>query len=299
MDAWDTVLDRVTKKRWAGTRNERTMLCQAGKAIETLRGLAVDGPDNATEEALDDAVDEWLDEGYAWSTVNSRLSALSCLGVNVPKGTRPRRKKVLKWWLPPDELKAVMAVCPTSRMSLLIRLIYFTGMRVEEALRVQRRDFTAWRDGEGWQVDLAVPGTKTASSQRQIALWPDALDLFQDEIADLPNTGHPLVGMEYRTAANEWVVIRKAMGWQDTHGATLKALRRSAARLLTAGGMPTAVLKDYLGHSSIITTQGYLELVGGFKTQEQRKWLPPTSTFGSAGLSSGAGTTRNTGTKAA
>ena len=42
--------------------------------------------------------------------------------------------------------------------------------------------------------------------------------------------------------------------------ATLKALRRSAARYLTVGGMPLDILRQYLRHNSVATTMGYLRL---------------------------------------
>jgi len=55
--------------------------------------------------------------------------------------------------------------------------------------------------------------------------------------------------------------------------ATLKAMRRTAVRHLTVNGMPTEMVRDYLRHSDIKTTMGYLHLVGGYSTEEQRRYL--------------------------
>lgn len=46
-----------------------------------------------------------------------------------------------------------------------------------------------------------------------------------------------------------------------------------AARQLTTSGMPTEMVRDYLRHSDITTTMGYLHLVGGHSVTEQRRWL--------------------------
>jgi len=59
----------------------------------------------------------------------------------------------------------------------------------------------------------------------------------------------------------------------DNPIATLKALRRTAARHLTVNGMPTETVRKYLRHSNIQTTLGYLDLVGGYTTKEQHRWL--------------------------
>jgi len=70
-----------------------------------------------------------------------------------------------------------------------------------------------------------------------------------------------------------WDKARAFLGCADNHMATLKALRRTAARHLTINGMPTEMVRDYLRHENIKTTMGYLHLVGGYKTEEQRRWL--------------------------
>jgi hypothetical protein len=63
------------------------------------------------------------------------------------------------------------------------------------------------------------------------------------------------------------------LGVSNVATATLKSLRRSFARRATLKGMPTDVLRQYLRHSDIKTTQGYLNLIGGYGLEEQARFI--------------------------
>jgi integrase len=79
--------------------------------------------------------------------------------------------------------------------------------------------------------------------------------------------------IKYYHLHESWDKARAFLGEQDNPMATIKALRRTAARHLTTSGMPTEMVRDYLRHSDIKTTMGYLHLVGGYSVTEQRRWL--------------------------
>jgi integrase len=79
--------------------------------------------------------------------------------------------------------------------------------------------------------------------------------------------------IKYDHLHESWDKARAFLGEQDNPMATIKALRRTAARHLTTSGMPTEMVGDYLRHSDIKTTMGYLHLVGGYSITEQRRWL--------------------------
>ena len=141
----------------------------------------------------------------------------------------------------------------------------WTGLRVEESLRLRRSSFANnFRS-------VTVPGLKTLGSQATLPISSDATALAKRIFAG--SSGDPaMFPVTYRQLMRRWPVVMQAFG--VTHPmATLKALRRSAARYLTVGGMPLDILRQYLRHNSVATTMGYLRLTGGYGENEMRRWL--------------------------
>ena len=141
----------------------------------------------------------------------------------------------------------------------------WTGLRVEESLRLRRSSFA-----NGFR-SVTVPGLKTLGSQATLPISSDATALAKRIFAG--SSGDALMfPVCYRQLSRRWRVVMKTMG-VDHPMATLKALRRSAARYLTVGGMPLDILRQYLRHNSVATTMGYLRLTGGYGENEMRRWL--------------------------
>jgi integrase len=80
------------------------------------------------------------------------------------------------------------------------------------------------------------------------------------------------VGRSYTVVKKKWRLVRIKFGLTRNNTATPKALRRTFARRANDNGMPTEMLRQYLGHSDIATTIDYLRLVGGY-TEEMRKYV--------------------------
>jgi integrase len=158
-------------------------------------------------------------------------------------------------------------------------------MRVEEVLRMTwddvRLDIREGIDPKSKEAilinksEMTVPGTKSAGAQATLAIsLRPALLLWKRRMMVAKGSGAALVfPISYERLSHDWAHPRAFLGATDNKLATLKSLRRSAARNLTINGMPTAVLKEYLRHSNIGTTMGYLRLTGGYSTNEQRRWL--------------------------
>ena len=89
----------------------------------------------------------------------------------------------------------------------------------------------------------------------------------------MPGDGQHVFPIKYDHLHEAWDKARGLLGELDNRMATLKALRRGAARHLTASGMPTEMVRAFLRHSNIKTTMGYLDLVGGYNVNEMRRFL--------------------------
>lgn len=288
----------VIDHRWYGTRTAASNAGQLRYAVDTL--LEVIGPsrthtvEDITTEALKACVHLWRTrDGLSASTINTRINIFSALGINV-KGARVARPKPLKWFLAPDKLEPLLAYLraeepPFPRARLMadyVEWVCFTGMRVEEVLRMTwddvRLKFKQEPDPKTGKVtlvsysEITVPGTKTQGAQATLAISLRPAILLQKRRMMMVAKGAGaarVFPINYDRLSVDWAHPRAFLGATDNKLATLKALRRSAARHLTVNGMPTALLKDYLRHSNIATTMGYLRLTGGYSTNEQRRWL--------------------------
>lgn len=289
----EQALRETAQAKWQGRRCYATNMSQAttaalavGCASGERRGLRPGQPgalhatvSQVTPQDIKAATSLWYSLGLAPATINKRLNCLSAMGVSV-EGCRVREPKVLKWWLKPEDEDTV---CRWLRASYrtpdclaadLIQWTTRTGMRIEETLRL------TWADFEGiggiGAMAVLVPGTKTWSAQASLPLGAEAAAIIRGLSADYPDCDSkgPWSLLSYEKLLAIWDAVRKEYGWQDNPTATLKALRRSAARHLhITKGMPLDMVRQYLRHEDIETTMGYLRLTGGYGTEEMRKWL--------------------------
>ncbi len=142
-----------------------------------------------------------------------------------------------------------------ARDAAVLGLLYGCGLRISEALGLNRADFGA-RD------TLTVIGK--GRKQRMVPLLPQVQKLVADYIAlcpfDLPEAGPLFVGakggpLSPRLIQLSMARLRGALGLPET--ATPHALRHSFATHLLAGGGDLRSIQELLGHASLSTTQIY------------------------------------------
>lgn len=287
-----TTSARRLKDSWGDRRGANTDDSQMRGALDTLclvlgKGSTVATVDEVTSAHVAECVATWVANGLSASTVNKRLCILSALKINC-EGNWRRPDKRLKWWLKPTECERLLAHLrakpnpPFPQADLVADYVEWAshvGMRVEETLRLTWGDclIAFEKDEEGKVMNMcevSVPGTKTERAQASLALASVPALLLARRHATRTVLNEPRVfPIEYDNLHEYWQRCRDFLGVRDNPLSTLKALRRTAARHLTTGGMPTDVVRQYLRHSDIQTTMGYLRLVGGYTTGEQRKWL--------------------------
>jgi len=145
-----------------------------------------------------------------------------------------------------------------ARDAAVMALLYGSGLRISEALSLNRRDVP--KPGEGDVLIVTGKGNKT----RMVPVLQNVLALVQDYAAICP---HPLkpegpifVGarggpLSPRIIQLTMERLRGALGLPDS--ATPHALRHSFATHLLSRGGDLRAIQELLGHASLSTTQIY------------------------------------------
>ena len=145
-----------------------------------------------------------------------------------------------------------------ARDAAVMALLYGSGLRISEALQLNRRDIPL--PGEGDVVTVNGKGNKT----RMVPVLHTVLELIRDYVNMCPHTlesdapifvgarGGPLSPRIIQLTMER---LRGALGLPDT--ATPHALRHSFATHLLSRGGDLRAIQELLGHASLSTTQIY------------------------------------------
>ena len=145
-----------------------------------------------------------------------------------------------------------------ARDAAVMALLYGSGLRISEALGLERRDVPM--PGEGDVLVVTGKGNKT----RMVPVLQKVLQLIADYAAicpyALPPEGPVFVGarggpLSPRIIQLAMARLRGALGLPDS--ATPHALRHSFATHLLSRGGDLRAIQELLGHSSLSTTQIY------------------------------------------
>jgi len=226
--------------------------------------------------------------GYAPNTVDRiRATLRSALAIAWKQGlvaenvaqrvSVPKKVKKDPTFLQPEEAKRLIEVAGQTRFGNLIELALHTGMRIGEVtgLRWSDVDF----DNEILRVrvqlqrvesKLVLRELKSASSRRSLPLTARALDALKREKAEQlllksvlgERFANPMdlvfLNAEGRPMDQKHVHkhLKSALSGAGLPDVSFHSLRHTAASLMVAAGVPLQVVKDQLGHSSILLTSG-------------------------------------------
>ncbi len=181
----------------------------------------------------------------------------------------PREVRRLPETLTVDEVERLLEAADEVRDRALLELLYASGLRVSEALRLDAEDLSF----EGGYVRVIGKGDR----ERLVPVGEVALGWlhrYVDEIRPArlaiahvaPTRGGPL----FLTAAGRrlarqqaWVIVKRAAarsGLDDR--VSPHTFRHSFATHLLEGGADLRVVQELLGHATISTTQLYTHLTG-------------------------------------
>jgi site-specific recombinase XerD len=196
-------------------------------------------------------------------------------------------------YLEPEDARAVIAAVTGNDLTCcrdraLLLLLYNTGARISEALGVRGRDVQLARPR---QLRLYGKGRK----ERICPLWPETARALQmlPALSDLSepifrsSRGAPLTrdGAAYVIAKYVRHAAKTRPQLRGRH-ITPHVFRHSCAVALLQSGVDVTVIRDYLGHASIATTNRYITtnidtkrkvlqafwLHSGLDTKKNAKW---------------------------
>ncbi|MFP5341547.1 MAG: site-specific tyrosine recombinase [Candidatus Limnocylindria bacterium] len=224
------------------------------------------------------------DPGLAPSSLRRRAAALKgfyrfafgegIIGVDVAAHLDlPRQSRRLPDTLTVDEVERLLGAGAASawpgRDRALLELLYAAGLRVSEAIGLDREDLSL----DGSFVRVIGKGDK----ERLVPIGEVALDALEAWLAGerpgllslghvVPPRGGPLfLGSRGRRLARQqaWSAVRAAARHAGLGArVTPHTLRHSFATHLLEGGADLRVVQELLGHASISTTQLYTHLTG-------------------------------------
>ncbi len=181
----------------------------------------------------------------------------------------PKQPRLLPETLTVAEVEALLEAAPDLRARALLELLYAAGLRVSEALGLDREDFSS----DGGFVRVIGKGDK----ERLVPVGDIALDWLARWIAEgrpallavhyvEPLRGGPLFLGDRggRLARQQAFAIVKAAARAAAlpEAVSPHTLRHSFATHLLEGGADLRIVQELLGHASISTTQLYTHVTG-------------------------------------
>lgn len=176
---------------------------------------------------------------------------------------RPLRSKRLPAVLTTDEVLIILNEIKSPLYRMALTIIYACGLRISEAVCLKTTDI------DGRRKLLKVHGK--GSKDRYVPLPDCPLELLRSYYQEYgTSSGYLFPHKEYGHIRPDTlqVAFKKAIRQSSVNKiASVHTLRHSYATLLLENGEDIRVIKDILGHSSIVTTDIYTHVTGKLTTR--------------------------------
>lgn len=212
-------------------------------------------------------VESYIEQLRIWNksdnTINVNLSALKFfyenvlgkkLTVNIP---HKRIRKTLPTFLTKEETTRLFEAITNPKHQLMIKLLYATGMRVSELVKLKVRDFEfnenyGWvRDGKGGKDRLFIVAAKL---KNELLEWVSVNKIGNDNWLFPGQVNHI-------STSTIQLIIKKATKQAKIHkNIHPHTLRHSFATHLIENGYAITEVQPLLGHNSVNTTLIYLHM---------------------------------------
>ena len=149
----------------------------------------------------------------------------------------------------------------------VLTLLYGAGLRISEALSLNRSDVPPGDGGRTWDAFESLRVRGKGDKERVVPVLPVLREAILDYLARVPMELDPegplfvgVRGGRLNPRATQTLMqrLRSALGLPDS--ATPHALRHSFATHLLSGGGDLRTIQELLGHASLAATQIYTEV---------------------------------------
>lgn len=243
--------NHVWPRKWSKNKTGAESMRNAMRVAALLQNPSVK---DITCPSLDKVAQCLLAEGLSGATVNRHMAAISyALKVAwrigeieaVPPMPEMQKERMRERCLTRGEIDELCTKITSQRVCDLIRFLYDTGMRVQEALNLK------WEDIEDGHARVR---TLKGGAHRIVPLTKVALaTLRKEDPVMVWRVSQDSLNWNFRAARE-----RSSMRGQED--VVPHALRHSAASRLVAAGADIAMVKEFLGHRNITTTMRYVHL---------------------------------------
>lgn len=187
---------------------------------------------------------------FDWLMLTKQRADSPMLGIPSPRlRKRPPRP------VPGDSIQSILDSAPTGRVRMMILLAALQGLRVHEVAKIHSRD-----------VDLHDGTIEVVGKGGKVAILP-LHDAVREaiETEQMPAKGYWFESSVCHGKPIQPASVSKAVGKAMDKagiGGTPHALRHYFGTQLVRAGANLRVVQELMRHSSINTTQGYIEVQG-------------------------------------
>ncbi len=253
-------IDRELKIRFYQPKTRKSYRLAVGGFLRWLGR----GPAHATREDVRNWLELLVDGGARSSWVSVHLSALRtafdkmCLRSITVGLCTPRRASTLPVVLSTEEVARLLSGAPSARDKLLLGLLYATGMRVSEVVRLRFRDLHFKRNsirveqGKGRKDRIVMLPKSFAPLLERLGALHAGSDFLFPNVEDARRHLCPRTAQRAMQRAVRLARIEKP--------ATCHSLRHSFATHLLENGTDIRFIQNLLGHLRLETTTIYTKL---------------------------------------
>lgn len=262
-DSW-TLQEGIAKTLqivWRGKGGEATSLKNA-RLIEEYFGTHTLLND-IDLNVIDDFVEHCLDaKGNSGSTVNRKLSCLSRIlrtaherGKLATLPKMPKRRESehrIRFLTEVEELQlaTLLETLGNQDVTDVVLLLLYTGFRCGELWRLECRDIDLGNN------TITVWKTKNRHP-RTIPIVDKVLAIIERRMDSVNDVGRLLPMGSSEWLRRPWEKIRYHMNMSNDEQFVPHMLRHTCATRLSQAGVSMAIIKEWLGHSTIMTTARY------------------------------------------
>lgn len=185
----------------------------------------------------------------------------------------PRRTHGLPVYPSRAEVYQILAACENERDRMLIELLWHTGGRVSEVIKVRVGDLT--------EYGIRMRNLKQSiPTEKHVFVHPDFLKRLHaysagkqpnDHIITRLNDDRPITRVTawriVTTAGMKAGVLKKRFASERLRAPWPHSYRHGNAIQLLECGVPANAVKDQLGHSSLASTQIYLSITDAHRRE--------------------------------